>query len=336
MKYLNKLNTGIQIIDHEMRYVFLNEALLKSLPLSLEEHLGKKMEDVYPDIDKSDIYQKIQECFRTGERQTVINEFLFEDGRLTYWELDIEKVENDVIIFSRDITETKTGEKLLKETNKKLEKLVEKRTKELTLANEKIKKIIGHVAHDLRTPIGNILSLAELSIMDTTNFEYIDSILKIASNCLEMIHTLLEEAAVKDGKIALHKETTNLANLIKEVVNNELNMAFLNKSRFELNLDHKFETFIDGKRISQVFSNLITNALKYSPTDSKVKITLAHDGLFTISNQIDYEKIKDAHDSENVRQSAGYGIEIVHSILTLHDLKLNTTSSKNYIQEIRF
>src|SRR5690606_12846074 len=102
MDIFNQLSIGIQVIDSDMRYVFLNHTLLNQVQKTLDEHLGKKMEEVYPGIKQSKIYEGIRECFKTGQALSVNNEFLFEDGRRTFWELDLERIDMGVIIFSRD------------------------------------------------------------------------------------------------------------------------------------------------------------------------------------------------------------------------------------------
>lgn len=145
---LDKLEEGVQIIDPDMRYVYLNQQLLNEINLDSRDIIGQKMETKFPGIEDSDVYQKIKACIRDGLSSTVINEFRFPDGRLTFHELKIEAIDEGAIIFSRDITKTRKGMLLLQETNKQLELFVHM------------------AAHDMREPIRRLSILSEELLLD--------------------------------------------------------------------------------------------------------------------------------------------------------------------------
>src|SRR5690606_25641109 len=131
--------------------------------------------------------------------------------RRTFWELDLERIDMGVIIFSRDVTNSKEGERLLLESNQVLNQQVKEQTKALLKANENIKTLIGYVAHDLRGPLGTIISLCELVKEEiiTLDDEHLEMIHTIAKDTLDMAYTILESTAISAGKLPVNKVTTD-------------------------------------------------------------------------------------------------------------------------------
>ncbi|TGL57776.1 PAS domain-containing sensor histidine kinase [Leptospira jelokensis] len=129
----NNLSIGMQIVDEEMRYYFLNDSLLKQIQMEREQIIGKAMVDVFPGIENTEIFKSIQTCFATSENQFVINEFEYPDGSRKVYKLDLERVEEGVLILSTDISATKEYDVFLKNENvvlkdntKKLQNLLRK------------------------------------------------------------------------------------------------------------------------------------------------------------------------------------------------------------------
>lgn len=86
--------------------------------------------------------------------------------------------------------------------------LIRDREEKLNSANQKLKKFVGFVAHDLRNPLGCIQSLAKQGIKPTTSTERRSDILNrvrnLATVTLEFVHSVLELSALGSGKIAPH------------------------------------------------------------------------------------------------------------------------------------
>lgn len=325
-KIFNEVSLGVQVFNLERQYIYLNPALLKTLDKSLDDHLGKKMTEVYPGIENTDIYLAIEDCIKNNQSKIVNNEFLFPDGRRSFWQLRIEKTSDTIIIFSNDVTDFKEGQVLLQESNKKLEDKVEQRTKELENANLKIKKMMGYVAHDLRNPLSNIIAICELLNMPDTPKDELTEMLKTsADKTMEMVYSILNRSAIETGKIELKKRPTNIGELLNERINFYIKISGISLDNFDLNIDSQYIAEIDPYRFDQVFTNLISNALKYSDTNSQIRITLDSQGLFCLEND------KESEDKLNSKMvdSIGYGVEIVETILNEHDIKLEVETEGN-------
>lgn len=115
------LPLGVQVIDPDMRYLYLNPVLLAEVGYSSAEMIGKKMEDVFPGIQESEIYNAIEQCWKTREGRSVLNRFQFPDGRIAYHELKVSRIQEGVIVFSLDATHQKTRELRLQESNRRLQ-----------------------------------------------------------------------------------------------------------------------------------------------------------------------------------------------------------------------
>lgn len=326
MDIFNQLSIGIQIIDSDMRYIFLNKTLLNQVNKTLDDHLGKKMEEVYPDIEQTKIYESIQACLKTNQPTTINNEFLFEDGRRTFWELSLERIDKGVLIISRDVTNLKEGEKLLLESNQVLNRKVKEQTKELLKANDNIKKLLGYVAHDIRSPLGTIINLCEAieDGMITLSNDHMKTIRTISEETLEMAYTILESTAINAGKLPMNKVVTDVSKLIERRLQFFQTFESPEACRLKPQVSQDIKANIDPVRIEQVISNLISNALKYSPQSETIDIILREDGFFCVKNKIDFEKQSHIKSQpKNVKESVGFGLDIVKTILELHSFDLH-------------
>jgi len=198
---LDSLDESVQIIDADMRYIYLNKQLLREIKMKRDEIVGYKMKDKFPGIEDSDIYQKIKTCLKDGQTSTVTNEFRFPDGRHTYHELIIEAIDEGVIIFSRDITKTRKGVQLLQETNKQLELFVHM------------------AAHDMREPIRRLSTLSEELLLDHSDDmsaqakSITSDIQKQTSNLDQLLNNLRALSGI--GATAMRREMIVLSDLVK-------------------------------------------------------------------------------------------------------------------------
>lgn len=109
------LSTGVQVINSALEYVFLNTHLLNEVGKRKEELIGKAMHQVFPGIETTEIYQKIKEVLRSGESLTIVNYFTFSRGVESYYQLQIDPLEDGVILLSQDITNSRSKQMYTKE-----------------------------------------------------------------------------------------------------------------------------------------------------------------------------------------------------------------------------
>lgn len=150
------------------------------------------------------------------------------------------------------------------------------RLKELEEKNQQIEKlhiqqgeILGFVAHDLRVPLSNIEGLSKLLYAENPQ-EELKFILNSTQQAKSIINDLIE--AVKTDKTKLDTQSINLNSFLTSTVE-----KWKTNSSRELVLeleDGKILTYANASKLERVLDNLISNAIKFSPNDKKVKISL--------------------------------------------------------------
>ncbi|MFQ3597011.1 MAG: tetratricopeptide repeat-containing sensor histidine kinase [Chloroherpetonaceae bacterium] len=140
---------------------------------------------------------------------------------------------------------------------------------ELVEANMFKTHLLAIASHDLKTPLQSIMGftflLKEQETLAPHAEKYLSLIESASQRMLSLITDLLDNAALESGQLSLNREPVNLSELISELVRNFTPQAALKSQRFDIALSPNLHTFGDRARLLQVFENLISNAIKYSP-----------------------------------------------------------------------
>jgi PAS domain S-box-containing protein len=139
---LDNMIEGCQIIDFDWRYIYVNEAAAKQGRKSKNELLGYTMMQIYPDIDKTEMFNHLRNCMTNRVPYQMNNEFAFPDGSKGWFELHIEPVPEGVLVLSMDITKNKEIEAELNKYRYRLEEVVAQRTVECAGAKEDLTREI--------------------------------------------------------------------------------------------------------------------------------------------------------------------------------------------------
>jgi two-component system, OmpR family, phosphate regulon sensor histidine kinase PhoR len=233
-------------------------------------------------------------------------------------------------------------------------------TKWATLKQEEIKKLkeleryrkefVGNVSHELKTPIfniqGYILTLLDGGIDDPRiNQLYLQRTVKSIDRMISIVEDLESINKLESGELKLKMENFNLIRLVEDVFDIELLMAQERKISlgFSTPVDKPVRVFADQKRIMEVISNLIVNAIKYGKKGGYVKV-----GFFDLDDHIVVE-ISDngiGIDKENLLRiferfyrvdkhrsreqgGTGLGLAIVKHIIEAHDQTINVKSQSD-------
>jgi two-component system, OmpR family, sensor histidine kinase MtrB len=136
---------------------------------------------------------------------------------------------------------------------------------------------IGGVAHDLRSPLTTLHLAVSLLDQPSTNADRVrDRIRRQVRHLERMIGDLLDRTRIETGRLELHCEPCDLRDLVPRVVEVQREAAAMRS--FVLRLpDDPVMVRCDPLRIEQVVTNLLTNAVKYSPESSDVEVVLKCD-----------------------------------------------------------
>lgn len=227
----------------------------------------------------------------------------------------------------------------LKIKNKKLEDDIEKERQLETMRKE----FTANVSHELKTPIGIIEGYAE-GIRDgiVTGDDallYLDTIIDESKKMSVLVANMLELSRLESGTVKPNFEDFNINRLISKVLRKH--EPEFEAHRFNVNFKSTNPysyVYADSFQMEQVFTNLITNAIKYTPPGNDININI-EEGLekFKISVQnmgtsIPEDDINKLFDKfyrvdksreRTQRNSTGLGLSIVKNILKLHNSKCN-------------
>lgn len=123
---LDNLMEGIQILDNDLRYLYVNEAVAKQASLTREELTGQLMTDLYPGVEHTNLYAQIIKCLSDKTSVHMENEFVFPDKTVKYFQLSFQPVPEGLLIMSVDITDKKKAEDELVTSLHEKELLAEK------------------------------------------------------------------------------------------------------------------------------------------------------------------------------------------------------------------
>jgi signal transduction histidine kinase len=177
---------------------------------------------------------------------------------------------------------------------RRLDKAVEKRTQQLTALNEVLsmanqrleeqekaeRSFLNIAAHELRTPTQAIMGYAEMLKMNPSTNKYLDSILNNADRLQRLIEDMLDITRIENNLLTLRKEAIYVDELVQKIVDDYADKISAGKKNIQLEigrLDHA-KVFVDKSRLQQVISNLLNNAINFTPSGA-IKIDIVADNL---------------------------------------------------------
>lgn len=157
-----------------------------------------------------------------------------------------------------------------------LQRKLTKQNHELERLNREKNQFLGMAAHDLRNPLGNIMTYAEIlrgTIEDpeSEQAQFTEQIRNLSQFMLSLITDLLDASVIESGRVALKLQPFDFLDLLREQV--ELNRNLAAQKDIEITLEAAAsDVVLDRNKLAQVISNLITNAIKFSMPDTLIKI----------------------------------------------------------------
>lgn len=140
---------------------------------------------------------------------------------------------------------------------------------------------LSSMSHDIRTPMNGIIGMTAIATAHLDDRERVEDCLKkiseASSHLLSLINEVLDMNKIESGKVELNEENFNLSELVNTLL--AMTKAQLESHRHTLKVDIAdvvHENVIgDSHRIQQVFVNLMSNAIKYTPDGGTISLTVA-------------------------------------------------------------
>jgi len=142
------------------------------------------------------------------------------------------------------------------------------------------RSMLADISHELRTPItviqGNVEGILDgLYPADEARLKSIIEETQILSRLVDDLRTL---ALAESGALRLKREPTNLAELVRDAASGLESQADEKEIRYEMSLDDGEDVNIDPQRVREVLTNLLSNAVRYTPRGGEIKVHLTEAG----------------------------------------------------------
>ena len=174
------------------------------------------------------------------------------------------------------------------------EQRLQKSISELEKIDRMKEEFVSMVSHELKTPLMPILGFCEL-LQDEKSYgdltgkqrEMVSTIIKNTEKLEALIDDVLQVNKLDLKKLKINKEEIELKKFLEETIQGLSQYALKSDAKINLEIDGSWKIFFDPKRITQVISNLVKNALDFVPENGRVTIRAQRqdrETLFTVED----------------------------------------------------
>lgn len=255
---LQHMADGILLVDQHRRIVLVNPAAARMLGVSPHEALGRDHLEVTHHFD---LDERMARVLATGEPETLEIRRAQPEAQILEARLApaVSGGERSVLVMLRDITRSRQLEQMRTE-------------------------FVSNVTHELRTPLTSIQGFAETLLEGAleepeTARHFVEIMLRESRHLGVLIDELLDLSRVESGRFRMQRRPTAPGDLVATTVGRLAQKA----ERAGLQLSADVPEGLppvngDPDRLVQVLSNLVENAIKYTPAGGRVTLSARHEG----------------------------------------------------------
>lgn len=339
---------AIVMLDKGLTFIYASDATLEMFGLPCERVVGKRLADLGLAATYAETVEKAaRDVLRTGRR--ACGEAALPGTRgLRHYSYSISPIHfggdsvRAVVLSCSDISERKDVEaKLLGRTEE-----LEAANRRLADADRHKDEFLSVISHELRTPLNFItgfVSILEDGLagpLTDKQREFLRRVQDGADIMVHLVDNLIDIARLKAGRLQLDTCPTDLAGAVRKAVEGLEHIASRASVELKCDLRQAATVHVDASRITQVVSNLVSNAIKFTPPGGQVTVGIAIDGpratvqvrdngigiapedlpkLFESFRQIDMSSTREAG-------GAGLGLAICKEIVEAHGGRIGVMS----------
>jgi len=294
---VDQINDAVISTDISGHIVSWNQGAEQIYGYSEKEIIGKHISILFvADENNETNFSFIDPILRKGSH-TIETKMKQKRGEIFYGYASISLLHDEegktigIICYAKNITERKTIENELSLYRKRLEFVVQERTKaymsakeEADLANRNKSEFLSRMSHELRTPLNSIMGFGQLMEMDELSErcrDYLGEMMQASNQLYSMINDLLDISRIETGTLKFHYEQVSIVDAINgsiSLVQNQARELDI-ELRSEIQEIETVTVYIDPVRFKETLVNLLTNAIKYNKRGGNVTIA----GSFNVS-----------------------------------------------------
>jgi PAS domain S-box-containing protein len=349
---IESIPSTIIVLDKGLRILYANRNYYIKSGKKEREVVGERLDRVFSQmlIEKTRIDEKIREVFETGVPFSG-GQLRYPGGLFFFYKIYPLK-ENDtsirkVVLLMEDITELTRLEEEVRDSYVKLENAYA----ELKEEDETKSYFISTASHELRTPltvINSYLEMFEDGMLGEMNETQQDKLAVMRSQTdymIRLVEDMLDTSRLESRKFRIQKFSIKLEEIAKSAVDEISKLADLKEHSMSLKVSGKLPKIMgDRQRIKQVFNNLLTNAIKYTPNKGKIDIEIKNENSHLLVSISDtgtgipeeehekiFEKFYTVGGKSITRESdrMGLGLTIARGIVEAHEGRIWVESEGN-------
>jgi PAS domain S-box-containing protein len=279
-RMLESSDAGICAVDDDGRFTFLNSTGAETLGYKANELVGRSWHElIHLTEGRTPSPQECSTCHAVQSaelRRGLTAMFRHQDGRAILVSFSVVPIDERggggaAISFS-EYTDLRRMENELRHL-----------TEELAEAERRKTEFIATLAHELRNPlapISNALQIMRNASTDATSMAHLREMMeRQLGQMVRLVDDLLDVARIASGQLALHKERVALREILEAAL--EASAPQRETANNTLTLDMPSEPLIlqaDATRLTQVFTNILDNAARYTATGGRTSVNVVRDG----------------------------------------------------------
>lgn len=355
---VSRMNEGVFIINQEREIIFANAKLCNISGYEEHELLDQSFSKLFTlqnrakmihllEVSGNRFSDKIEISLTTKDHNQVS---MLASGSPVFrssgdWE---------VIVVLTDITFMKKAERQLKDHQGQLEEKIKERTRDLEaakqqaeIANQAKSEFLANISHELRTPMHHILNYSKFGVtkFDSSPKEklkhYFSQIRKTGERLMFLLNDLLDLSKLELGKMTMEVFRADIKESVREVERifkesmqeKDLTLVVSNLENVSTSIE------CDQYKLSQVFQNLLANAIQYSTPSKTIRVLFGKDRLEFNSHSVEalkvsfqdegvgipeseigivFEKFVQSSKTKSGAGGTGLGLAICKQIIDLH------------------
>ncbi len=161
---------------------------------------------------------------------------------------------------------------------KETEELLKNEIEEYKKTNSSKDNFLALLSHDLRAPFTSILGFSEIlmnegNLSESEKSEYLSYINDSSQNQLRLINDLLDWSRIQTGRLKIESTRVHAKSLVYNAISSLTGIAVRKNININVNIPESLYIEVDERLITQVISNLISNAIKFSYEKTSVEVT---------------------------------------------------------------